>query len=32
MTFVVGLIVGEILGFFFAILCVASARADGEDD
>lgn len=31
MTFVIGLIVGANLGFFFASLCVASARADREE-
>lgn len=29
--FIFGLIVGANLGFFFASLCVASARADRED-
>lgn len=32
MTFLIGLIVGANLGFFFASLCVASARADRKDN
>lgn len=32
MTFILGLIVGANLGFLFASLCVASARADRKDN
>lgn len=31
MTFIIGLIVGANLGFLFASLCVASAKADGKE-
>lgn len=30
--FILGLIVGACLGFLFASLCVASARADRKED
>jgi len=31
MAFFIGLIVGGCLGFLFASICVASARADGKE-
>lgn len=31
MGFIIGLIAGGILGFLFASMCVASARADGKE-
>lgn len=31
MSFIVGLIVGGLLGFLFAAMCAVSARADGKE-